>query len=192
MTRFSHILSPKLFMFFFFVFTFLSIWCFLFFFILWIHSFVCLFSWSVSSADIRNRLSGNRLTGTQLADSCPEKKTHTCQPQKFRHASSFCNNVQNPTWGSSDSTYGRLVPSSYSDGMGSRLSFDTNHFSIHILEWSFFFFVRYKSSQIGRFWQILAESSQNRRNDPRTEEDQQWLSDHFVWRLGWICSKWHF
>ncbi|EFX87909.1 hypothetical protein DAPPUDRAFT_42141, partial [Daphnia pulex] len=39
-----------------------------------------------------------------------------CQPQKFRHASAFCNNVQNPTWGSSDSTYGRLVSSSYSDG----------------------------------------------------------------------------
>lgn len=78
--------------------------------------FYLTFSWSVSSADIRKRLGGTQLAGTQLSEACPEKKTHTCQPQKFRHASAFCNNVQNPTWGSSDSTYGRLVSSSYSDG----------------------------------------------------------------------------
>lgn len=79
--------------------------------------FVFLFcSWSVSSSDIRNRLGRTQLTGTRLADSCPEKKQHICQPQKFRHASSLCNNVQNPTWGTADTTYGRLQPASYSDG----------------------------------------------------------------------------
>ena len=74
------------------------------------------FSWSVSPADIRNRLSRTSITGTPLAESCPEKKQHICQPQKYRHATSFCNNVQNPTWGSADTNYGRLLQASYSDG----------------------------------------------------------------------------
>lgn len=75
----------------------------------------------MNSSDIRNRLGRTQLTGTRLADSCPEKKQHICQPQKFRHASSLCNNVQNPTWGNADTSYGRLQPASYSDGMNDKL-----------------------------------------------------------------------
>ena len=81
----------------------------------------------MNPADIQNRLSGTSIARTALADSCPDKQQHTCQPEKYRHATSLCNNVQNPTWGSAETSYGQLLPASYSDGNNCLLTCSMSH-----------------------------------------------------------------
>lgn len=66
--------------------------------------------------DIRSSLSRTVLAGTYLDENCP-KEGVTCQPQKYRDPSAHCNNVQNPEWGNAYTSYGRLLPPSYADGM---------------------------------------------------------------------------
>ena len=71
---------------------------------------------SVGAGDVRSTLSRISLAGTFLDDSCPKEEV-SCQPQKYRHPTGHCNNVQNPSWGNAYTGYGRLLPAVYVDGI---------------------------------------------------------------------------
>ena len=74
----------------------------------------------------RHKLDKNQITyglptadvrGTVLGDSCPVEVDFPCQPRKYRAFNGYCNNVQNPKWGNSNTRYLRFLPAAYgSDG----------------------------------------------------------------------------
>ena len=53
-------------------------------------------TYGLPTADVR---------GTILADQCPVEVDFPCQPRKFRAFNGYCNNVQNPKWGNSNTRY---------------------------------------------------------------------------------------
>lgn len=75
----------------------------------------------------RHQLSSNQITyglptadvrGTVLGTACPVEVDFPCQPRKFRAFNGYCNNVQNPKWGNSNTRYLRFLPPAYgSDGV---------------------------------------------------------------------------
>ncbi|XP_043224189.1 uncharacterized protein LOC122382646 isoform X1 [Amphibalanus amphitrite] len=66
-------------------------------------------TYGLPTADVR---------GTVLGDSCPVEVDFPCQPRKYRAFNGYCNNVQNPKWGNSNTRYLRFLPAAYgSDGI---------------------------------------------------------------------------
>jgi len=67
---------------------------------------------------VRDRLRQLNLTDTVLhQDSC--SASVSCQDSKYRTYDGSCNNLENGNWGKAGLTYARMVPSSYTDGIGS-------------------------------------------------------------------------
>lgn len=52
-----------------------------------------------------------------MAEECPVEVDFPCQPRKFRAFNGYCNNVQNPKWGNSNTRYLRFLPADYGDGV---------------------------------------------------------------------------
>ncbi|RXG73264.1 Chorion peroxidase [Armadillidium vulgare] len=65
-------------------------------------------TYGLPTADVR---------GTILAEQCPVEVDFPCQPRKFRAFNGYCNNVQNPKWGNSNTRYLRFLPANYGDGV---------------------------------------------------------------------------
>lgn len=40
----------------------------------------------------------------------------SCTATRYRSINGSCNNLNNPGWGTANSTYGRIIPSKYGDG----------------------------------------------------------------------------
>ncbi|KAG1649572.1 Peroxidasin [Nymphon striatum] len=57
------------------------------------------------------------LRATNLGKLCPIAVDMPCQPRKYRSYNGFCNNVQNPHWGSANTRYNRFLSAQYSDGI---------------------------------------------------------------------------
>ena len=76
-------------------------------------------SQQLKSDEIQPRLSVASIDTTVLSDHCLTEEGVTCPPLKYRNADSNCNNVQNPRWGSSYTSYGRLLNARYADGNSS-------------------------------------------------------------------------
>ncbi|XP_065580760.1 uncharacterized protein LOC136040414 isoform X2 [Artemia franciscana] len=72
--------------------------------------------------EVLNQLGSFSIASVDEGD-CPVEDNLPCRPQKYRSHDSFCNNVQNPRWGSAIAPYGRLLPPDFSDGISAlRLS----------------------------------------------------------------------
>ncbi|CAG0882057.1 unnamed protein product [Darwinula stevensoni] len=65
-------------------------------------------TYGLPTADVR---------GTVLGDECPVQVDFPCQPRKYRAYNGYCNNVQNPRWGNSNTRYLRFLPADYADGV---------------------------------------------------------------------------
>lgn len=57
------------------------------------------------------------MRNTVLGENCPVQVDYPCQPKKYRAFSGYCNNVQNPRWGNSDTRFLRYLPSDYADNV---------------------------------------------------------------------------
>ncbi|KAM7295225.1 uncharacterized protein ISCGN_024730 [Ixodes scapularis] len=70
--------------------------------------------------DITFGLTKLDIRGTLAQDLCPYKKgpeAPPCRPQRFRAYDGYCNNLQNPYWGSANLRYLRFLPPNYGDGI---------------------------------------------------------------------------
>jgi len=47
---------------------------------------------------------------------CDDTFPQGCKHSRYRSYDGSCNNLQNPTWGSTNATFGRLVRPRYADG----------------------------------------------------------------------------
>ncbi|XP_063860637.1 chorion peroxidase-like [Scylla paramamosain] len=65
-------------------------------------------SYGLPTADVR---------GTVLGDQCPVEVDFPCQPRKYRAFNGYCNNVQNPRWGNTNTRYLRFLTADYGDGV---------------------------------------------------------------------------
>lgn len=54
---------------------------------------------------------------TDLGHNCPIQVDYPCQPKKYRAYSGYCNNVQSPRWGNSNTRFLRYLPSDYADNV---------------------------------------------------------------------------
>ncbi|KAH7973794.1 hypothetical protein HPB49_005305 [Dermacentor silvarum] len=63
-------------------------------------------------------LAGASVSGTALADACPQPNLACNANKKYREADGSCNNLQNPGWGRAGSCMTRLLTPAYSDGVG--------------------------------------------------------------------------
>lgn len=55
------------------------------------------------------------LLQTSVSNHCP--RAPVCEQSKYRKIDGSCNNLRNPIWGQSHTTFNRLLPSDYSDGL---------------------------------------------------------------------------
>lgn len=77
---------------------------------------------AITTDDIENGLNGLNLHSTPLKDACLHK-VECDMSSPYRTIDGSCNNVEKPHWGMLASSYSRLLPPSYADGIWSpRLS----------------------------------------------------------------------
>ncbi|XP_075526088.1 salivary peroxidase/catechol oxidase-like isoform X7 [Dermacentor variabilis] len=62
-------------------------------------------------------LAGASLSGTALADACPQPNLACNTNKRYREADGSCNNLQHPGWGRAGSCMTRLLSPAYSDGV---------------------------------------------------------------------------
>lgn len=54
---------------------------------------------------------------TFLDQNCPYRVgVRSCAPERYRSYDGFCNNIENPYWGSANLRYLRFLPPAYADG----------------------------------------------------------------------------
>ncbi|XP_072140526.1 peroxidase-like isoform X1 [Dermacentor andersoni] len=62
-------------------------------------------------------LAGASVSGTALADACPQPNLACNANKRYREADGSCNNLRNPGWGRAGSCMTRLLSPAYSDGV---------------------------------------------------------------------------
>jgi peroxinectin, putative len=77
--------------------------------------FITLFRLRLTKEQARDGLSRYSLLQTSVSNHCP--KLPTCTNSKYRTSDGCCNNLQHVTWGQSHTTFERLLPPDYADGL---------------------------------------------------------------------------
>jgi len=77
--------------------------------------------------NLKSGETGISLRGTALERTCPAMTTCNKNNRNtpFRTMDGSCNNINQPAWGQAGSTYRRILPSSYSDGITSNIKLYT-------------------------------------------------------------------
>lgn len=73
----------------------------------------------LSARDVTFGLTKVDVRGTLAQALCPYKagrQAPPCRPERFRSYDGYCNNLDNPYWGSANIRYLRFLPPSYADG----------------------------------------------------------------------------
>lgn len=76
----------------------------------------------LSARDVTFGLTKVDVRGTLAQALCPYKagrQAPPCRPERFRSYDGYCNNLDNPYWGSANIRYLRFLPPSYADGISS-------------------------------------------------------------------------
>ncbi|KAK8761120.1 hypothetical protein V5799_027617, partial [Amblyomma americanum] len=64
-----------------------------------------------------NELGNGSVSGSALANTCPQPNLVCSSTKKYREADGSCNNIQKPGWGRAGSCMNRLLSPAYSDGI---------------------------------------------------------------------------
>jgi Animal haem peroxidase len=74
------------------------------------------YSYKLNREQVMHGLPLVDIRSTQLGKNCPIGVELPCQPRRYRAHSGFCNNVQNPHWGTANTRLLRFLPPDYGDG----------------------------------------------------------------------------